>query len=474
MNEQEFDVIVIGGGPGGYPAAIKAAQMGRSVALVEAGLMGGTCLNRGCIPTKTLLANASALTRVREAELYGIQVGSVSFDYGQMVNRKDGVVQGIRKGLEHLIKSNKITVFRGRGRLTSRQNVKVIGEDTHLLRADKIILATGSEPRLFPAFPFDGDKIHSSTSILEISKLPKRIAIIGAGYIGCEFASLFADLDVEVELLEMMPRILPMEDTNTAKALAKSFDKRGIRTHCGVSVTAVDTSESGVRVQLEEGEEIAADMVLVSIGRTLNTTDLGLEHAGVELDSRGAIPVNQHMETSVPGIYAIGDITMTYMLAHVASHQGLIAAENACGGKVEMHYHAVPSVVFTHPEIGTVGLTLQKALDEGYDAELGAFPFQALGKSQASLETDGFAQVVLEKGSKQILGAQVVGHEASTLIAEMTVAIANELTIECVSDTIHAHPTIAEAWMEAALVAQGTPLHLPPRAPRKKPAATNA
>jgi dihydrolipoamide dehydrogenase len=282
-------------------------------------------------------------------------------------------------------------------------------------------------------------------------------------------------MDVEVELLEMMPRILPMEDDNAAKALAKSFDKRGVHMHCGVTVSTVDTSGDGVVVHLEGADPIEADMALVSIGRKLNTDAIGLDAAGVDVDARGAIPVDAQMETSVPGIYAIGDITAKWMLAHVASHQGLIAAENACGGHAEMHYHAVPSVVFTHPEIGTVGLTLAQAKDKGFEAELGAFPFQALGKSQAALETEGFAQIVLEKGSGRILGAQVVGHEASTLIAEMAVAIANELTIECVSDTIHAHPTIAEAWMEAALLVQGSPLHLPPKPQRKnKNAATGA
>ncbi|MCB1136560.1 MAG: dihydrolipoyl dehydrogenase [Chlamydiia bacterium] len=467
MTEQAFDIVVIGGGPGGYPAAIKAAQLGKSVALVEAGLMGGTCLNRGCIPTKTLLANAHALNRVREAEHFGIHVDGVSFDYAQMIARKNSVVGGIRKGLEGLIQANKITVFQGHGRLTGPRHVKVTGEQEVLLKADSIILATGSEPRVMPAFPFDGKKIHSSTSILDITQLPKRIVIIGAGYIGCEFASLFRDLDVDVVLLEMMNRILPMEDEYAAKALEKVFKKKSIDMRMGVKVDSVDTSGKGVRVALDGGETVDADMVLVSIGRKLNTDTIGLDAAGVSVDPRGAIPVDAYQNTNVPGIYAIGDITMKWMLAHVATHQGVIAGENAAGGNVKMHYDAVPSVVFTNPEIGTVGLTLYKAQEAGYNAERAAFPFQALGKSQAALETDGFAQVVVDKKTGQILGAQVVGHEASTLIAQMALAMANELTIDCVSDTIHAPPTVAEAWMEAALLAQGTPLHLPPKPPRK-------
>lgn len=468
MDKKKFDLAVIGSGPGGYPAAIKAAQMGKSVALIEAGDTGGTCLNRGCIPTKTLLANTATLNQVRHAHTFGIEVGEVSFDYSKMAARKDEVVGGIRKGLETLIRSNKITLFKGHGKFTSPKEIKVLGEDNALLEVDQAIIATGSEPRNIPAFPFDGKKIHSSTSILELTELPQSIVIIGAGYIGCEFACLFQDLGVQVEVLEMLPRLLPMEEINCSKTLQKIFHKRGIGMRYEVKVASIDTSQEGVVVHLEGGETLQADMALVSVGRKLNSDGIGLDKAGVPVDERGAIPVNTRMETAVPGIYAIGDVTAKWMLAHVASHQGLIAGTNAAGGDAHMHYDAVPSVVFTHPEIGTVGLSLEQAKEKGHAATLGQFPFQALGKSQAAEETEGFAQIVVDENSGQILGAQVIGHEASTLIAEMAVAIANELTVECLSDTIHAHPTIAESWMEAALVAQGSPLHIPPKRPRKK------
>jgi dihydrolipoamide dehydrogenase len=463
MEEQtkRFDIVVIGGGPGGYPAAIKAAQNGKSVALVEAKELGGTCLNRGCIPSKALIASGEMLHRIEEAEEFGIVVGKVSFDYARMVERKNAVVNKIRKSLDGLIASNKIALFRGFGKFVSPRAVKVTGTDNALLLADKIIIATGSEPRNMPAFPFDYKKVHDSTSLLELQLLPKKIVIIGGGIIGCEFASLYSVLGVEVTVLEMMPRIIPMEAEAVSHALTKAFTRKKIRMETNLLVDSIDTSGEGVLVKGAGGKHFAADIALVAVGRTLNTSHIGLEKAGVAVLENGLVPVNEKMETSVPGIYAIGDISSKWWLAHVATHQGLVAASNACGHPLEMNYRAVPSVIFTSPEIATVGLSLENALKEGYQATLGAFPFQALGKSQAALQTDGFAQIVIDKKTGQVLGAQVVGHEASTLIAEMAIVIANELTVECITETIHAHPTIAEAWMEAAFISEDKPLHWP-------------
>lgn len=462
-NEKKFDIAVIGGGPGGYPAAIKAAQSGKSVALIEAKQLGGTCLNRGCIPSKTLIANAEVLERIHKADEFGITVNGVSFDYGKMVQRKDRIVNGIRKGLEGLIAANKITVFRGMGKLNSANEIKVTGDDNLVIQADKIIIATGSEPRNMPAFPFDYEKIHDSTSLLEMKKLPKSIVVIGGGVIGCEFASLYAALGVEVTILELLPRLIPMEDKVVSAELTKIFEKKGIKIHTNVQVAKIERNGKGITVHTADGAKFNAEISLVSVGRSLNTSNIGLDKVGIALNPNGTIPVDDKMETCVPGIYAVGDIASKWWLAHVATHQGVVAASNACGHPMRMHYNAIPSVIFTHPEIGTVGMTLDDALAKGYQAVVGAFPFQALGKSQAAFQTEGFAQVIIDKRTGQILGAQVVGHEASTLVAEMAVAIANELTIECVAETIHAHPTIAEAWMEAAFASLGYPLHLPPK-----------
>jgi dihydrolipoamide dehydrogenase len=462
MEQKKFDIIVLGSGPGGYPAAIRAAQSGKSVALIEAKDIGGTCLNRGCIPSKTLIAGAEVLDRVKGANEFGIQVGQVSFDYSKMVQRKDRIVGNLRKGLEGLIASNKITVIRGYGKFVSPREIKVTGQDNILISADKIIIATGSEPRSISAFPFDYERIHDSTSLLAMQSLPKSIVIIGGGIIGCEFASLYATLGVEVTILELLTRLIPMEDAGVSAALTKAFQKKGVKIHTGVQVAGIDRPSKGVSVRLADGKTFEADVALVSVGRKLNTDNISLEKAGVIVKDNGMVPVDDKIETNVPGIYAIGDIASKWWLAHVATHQGLVAASNAVGQHARMDYRAIPSVIYTHPEIATIGLTFEDAKEKGYQATVGAFPFQALGKSQATHQTDGYAQIVLDKRTGQILGAQVVGNEASTLVAELGIAIANELTVECVTETIHAHPTLAEAWLEAALIGSGTPLHLPP------------
>lgn len=463
VDRKVFDVAVIGSGPGGYVAAIKAAQRGKSVALIEKGLLGGCCLNVGCIPTKTLLANAGVMNKVMHAADYGIITGSVSFDFQKMKERKDSVVAGLRKGLEGLLKSNAITILRGAAEFVSPTELKVKGQDNLMVKAEKIIIASGSEPLDIPAFPCDHKQILNSTSILELTKLPKTLAIIGGGYIGCEFASLYAEFGVKVIILEMLPAIVQLQGKSVSDALTAAFKKQGIEMQMNVFVEGIEKTASGVNVKLRDKAPVACDMVLVSVGRKVVSKDLGLEKAGVVVTDKGLIPVNERMETNVPGIYAIGDVTGKFMLAHVASHQGIIAGANATGQDAKMHYEAVPAVIFTHPEIATVGMTLEQAQEAGFTTSIGKFPFQALGKSLAAIETEGFAQVILDKKTGQILGAQAVGHEASTLIAEMALAIANELTADCIADTIHAHPTIAEAWLEAALIANDTPLNFPPK-----------
>lgn len=465
---ERFDLIVLGGGPGGYPAAIKAAQAGLSVALIEAKELGGTCLNRGCIPSKSLIADAVLYASSKDGAERGILKGKIGFDYTQMAQRKDEVVSFIRSNLEKLIATNKIAVFQGFGKFISPKEIKVTGKDNTILTADKIIIATGSEPRLLPAFPFDYKKIHDSTSLLALKKAPQSILIVGGGVIGCEFASLFNMLEAEVTILELMPRLIPMEEKTVSEALEKAFKQQGIQVRTSAKVAGIDSTKAGVEARLEGGEVLKAEIALISVGRILNTSNIGLDKAGIATRENGSIPTNHKMETEVPGIYAVGDIASKWWLAHVATHQGIVAASNAAGEPASINYDAVPSVIFSHPEVATVGLSLEDAKARGYPAVLGSFPFFALGRSQATLQTEGFAQIVLDQKTGQILGAQVVGHEASTLVAEMAVAIANELTVESVSETIHAHPTVSEAWMEAAFAGLGMPIHLPPRRKREQ------
>lgn len=469
MTKQRFDIAVIGSGPGGYPAAIKAAQLGKKVALIEAKELGGTCLNRGCIPSKTLIANAHILEAIQHAQDYGIEVSGYSIDYSKMIDRKDKVVTKVRKGLEGLIKANNIALFKGFATFLSPFELMIKSDQLEeVLVADKIIIATGSEPREISTLPYDGKKVLDSTAILNLRKLPASLAIIGGGVIGCEFASLFNAFGTEVTIIEMQPRIIPMECPSISEELKKAFTARGIKIITDAYVETIDREGDGVCLKIGNGDSLKAEIALVAIGRKMNTDAIALERAGVFVDPKTQlVVVDEHMQTGVEGIYAIGDISSTWWLAHVASHQGIVAARHASGETTaKMHYNAIPSVIFTTPEVATVGLSLEEALKQGYKATLGAFPFHALGKSQAALQTEGFAQIVTDKTTGQLLGAQVVGHEASTLVAEMAVAIANELTVECLTETIHAHPTVAEAWMEAALAANETPLHLPPKRKR--------
>ncbi|MBF5059917.1 Dihydrolipoyl dehydrogenase [Candidatus Neptunochlamydia vexilliferae] len=464
--KQKFDLAVIGAGPGGYVAAIKGAQMGKKVALIEKENLGGTCLNVGCIPSKALLSNAAIFNKIKHAEDFGINVEKVSFDYGKMKTRKDKVVSGIRQSLGGLLKSNGITIFEGFAKFESPKELKVKGKDNALIQADKIIIATGSQPIDIPAFPCDHERILNSTSALELTELPQSMAIIGGGYIGCEFASLFAEFGVKVTIIEALPSIVQAQGKTISEALTSAFTKRGIDIKTNTAVEKIDKTEKGLVVHFKGGDSVSVDKAVVSVGRRLNSEGLGLDKAGLKPGPKGAIEVNEKMETDVPGIYAIGDITAIAMLAHVASHQGIVAAANACGQEAHLHYNAIPAVIFTHPEIAMVGLTAEEAQEKGLNINIGTFPFQALGKSVATNETEGFAQVISDKQTGEIYGAQVIGHEASAMIAEMALAINNELTLECVTDTIHAHPTIPEAWLEASLLANETPIHFPPK--RKK------
>ena len=462
----EYDVIVIGGGPGGYVSSIKAAQLGLKVALIEKEKVGGTCLLRGCIPTKTLIANAHAVQMIRKAADFGITVDGFHINYTKMKERKDSVIDTLWKGVTHLIKSNGIYFFSGSASFISTHEIKIKGDHPNIIRGKKIIIATGSIPSPILSAPVDYHLIHDSTSILELTKLPKSLIILGAGYIGCEFASLFSELGVKVTLVEFLPGIVWTQGKGISEFLTISFLKKGIELRCNVKMEKCEKKETGVTLFLSDGTTIDGDMLLVSVGRKPYTDDLNLGAAGIGVTAHGFIPVNEKIETDVKGIYAIGDVTGKSMLAHSASHQGLVAAENCSGKSKKMHYESIPAVIFTDPEIATVGYTLEIAKEKGFDAKSDRFPFSALGKAIAGLETEGYAELVTEKKTGQILGAFLVGSNAGNLISEMTLAIDNEITVEALTHTIHPHPTLSESFAEAALVALGTPIHLPP--PPKK------
>lgn len=460
---ERFDAAVIGAGPGGYVAAIRLAQSGKNVALIEKEYLGGVCLNCGCIPTKTLISSSEIVSKIKKADTFGIQVKDVLIDFHKMKTRKDSVVDKIKKSLEGLLLANKIKIIRGKAEFVDSTTLKVFGEASCVVEAPDIIIATGSKPLDIPAFPCDHERILNSTSILEKTSLPKSLVVIGGGYIGCEFASLYAELGVNVTIVEALPQIISLQGQTLSNALTKRFKKMGIQIETSVQVQKIEKFPTHLEVILSDGRKIETENALVSIGRSLDTKELKLENAGLGTGPRGEIPVNSKMETAIKGIYAIGDVTMKAMLAHVASHQGIVAADTILQKAALMHYHAVPAVIFTHPEIATVGYTLESATQAGYKVKSAQFPLQALGKAQAMGETDGFVEVVFDTTYHQILGAQIFGSGASDLIGEMTIAIQNELTLENVTETIHAHPTMAEGWLEAALIGLNTPIHFPPK-----------
>jgi dihydrolipoamide dehydrogenase len=462
-DKKKFDVAVIGAGPGGYTAAIRAAQLGKSVALIEKEFLGGTCLNVGCIPSKTLLSNAAILHQIKRAKEFGITTGPVSFSYDQWKLRKDAVVTKIRGGLKGLIEANKISIFEGEASLSSPRELKVKGKQNLFIEADKIIIATGSIPLDIKAFAADGKRILNSTHILELTEAPKSLCIVGGGYIGCEFASLFVELGTKVTILEALPSILTPQGAQISQFMTKVFTRKGIEIQTNVTVKKIENKGSHVQVDLTNDTSLEFDLALIAVGRKVYTENLCLEKAGLNTTNKGTIAINEKMETEVKGIYAIGDVTGQWMLAHVAAHQGLIAGSNAAGQNEKAHYEAVPAVIFTMPEIATVGLTKEMATQKGYQITQGLFPFQALGKAVAAAETEGFTEVIADSKTGQILGATVIGHEASNLIAEMALAIQNELTLESVIETIHAHPTVAESWHESVLLAKNRPIHLPPK-----------
>lgn len=456
-----YDVGIIGGGPGGYVAAIKAAQLGGSVCLIEKAEWGGTCLNRGCIPTKTLYAVANLATQVQEASEFGVHTsGETTIDYPQVLAHKNSVIQQLTGGIAQLLKANKVDVFNGTGTLTDRNTIIVSNPDgtTEQLHAKNIIIATGSEPANPPVFEIDEEQILTTTGILNLTELPESLLIVGGGVSGCEFASIFNALGCKVTVLELLPTILATEDVQVIRHIQLFMKRKGIAIHTGAKLTHVKKSDAGVTAVLESGEEMTAEKMLVSIGRRYNTEGIGLEKVGVRTEN-SKIVVDTRMQTTIPGIYAVGDVASRYLLAHVASAEGKIAAQNCVGNNVEMDYQVIPWCVFTLPEIGHVGMTEKEATDEGYEVKIGRFPYAANGKALGLRETDGFVKTVSDVDSGDILGVHIVGAQASTLIHEAAVAVRLGASAADIAHTVHAHPTLSEVVMESAEAAYDRAIH---------------
>jgi len=466
MMSDKYDVVVLGGGPGGYVAAIRAAQLGAKVACIEKENLGGVCLNWGCIPTKAMIATASLYHKIQNASKYGIVVdGNVSVDLQAMMARKDKIVEGLVKGVAFLFKAHKIDLIEGRGVFKSAEEIEVEKADgsKDIVSASNIIIATGSSPLNIPVFPFDGEHILSSNDMVSIEEIPESLLIIGAGVIGCEFGFLMARLGCRIEMVEMMSHALPLEDEDVSRLIERELKKSKIKLHLGKKVEKVSKNDNGRMISsIEGGTEIETEKVLVSIGRSFNTKGIGLEDIGVELNENGSIKVDDFMRTNIDGIYAIGDAAGKWLLAYTASAEGTIAAANCVGQNKKIDYSGVPSAVFTSPEVGSVGLREKQAVEMGHDVRVGRFRFIALGKAQAENETEGEVKIVADAKTDRVLGVHIVGAHATDLIHEGAIAVRHGLTAEQLGDAFHAHPVMAEAMLEAAHDVHGLSIHTLP------------
>ncbi|MFH1865308.1 MAG: dihydrolipoyl dehydrogenase [Candidatus Eisenbacteria bacterium] len=456
---QRFDLAVIGGGPGGYVAAIRAAQLGLRVALVEKEQLGGVCLNRGCIPTKALLASAGLLEAVKRAKEFGVTVDGVRADVPAMFRRKDEVVARLRGGVEMLLKKRKVTVYSGVGSLRAPGDVSVDGPDGEVaIECDRVILATGSTPIVPDAFPFDGRVVVTTREALESSDLPPDVLIIGAGAVGCEFAGFYSSLGLSVTLVEMLPDILQGEDPSAVRLLKAAMKKKGVDVRTGTRVESIEIDGDSARTTLADGTSVETGRVLLAMGRGPDSGGSGIPAAGIEVERR-AVVVNEKMETSLPGVYAIGDLVGGWLLAHVASREGIVAASNAAGRDTAMNYRVVPRCTFTRPEIASVGLTEKEAGESGIELSSGRFSFAASGKALAEGEEQGFVKILCGAAGGRVVGGVVVGPHASDLIHEVALAVEAELSFDRLAGMIHAHPTLAESVMEAAEAVEGLSIH---------------
>ncbi len=466
MANQSFDLVVLGAGPGGYVAAIRAAQLGLSVAIVEKEHLGGVCLNWGCIPTKSLLRNAEVMEILREGKTYGFTFENLQVDYGVAHKRSRDVSQRLVKGVEFLMKKNKVTVITGEGKLKSANALEVNG-----LTIDfkNIIIATGARPMALPFLPVDGKRVLTSKEALQVQTAPKSMIVIGSGAIGMEFSNVFRAYGTEVTVLEALPRILPREDEEVSAEVVKQFTKQGIKTMAGVKVEGATINANSVTVNFNDGkamQSLEAETVLVAISIKPNTENIGLEQVGVKTE-RGFIMTDDTFATNVAGVYAIGDVTGKLALAHVASAQGIIAAEAIAQkqGKYnerlpKLDYDAMPRCTYTHPQVASMGLTEAQAKEKGYSVKVSKFPFSANGRSLALNNKDGFIKIVGDAKYGEILGIHMVGPDVTELLPEFVLAKSAELTPDEIAHAVHAHPTLSEALMEAAHGVEGLPIHI--------------
>jgi dihydrolipoamide dehydrogenase len=463
----DYNLVVIGAGPGGYVAAIRAAQLGLKVAIVDKQWLGGVCLNVGCIPSKALLKNAEVAHTLRErGKEFGFSFENLQLDYGSAVKRSRQVSDRLTRGVGFLMKKNSITVLMGTAKITGAHSVQVseAAGQVQQLSTDNILIATGSQPVVPPGFPVDGEKVVTYREAILQEKLPASVVIIGAGAIGLEFATIWSGYGSQVTIVEMLPRIAPLEDEEVSAELTKDFNKRGIKTLTGTRVEGIQTDAAGVQVKVssESGPQtLAAEQALVAIGFKPNTADLGLEDVGVALTDRHFIQVDERMATSVPGIWAIGDVTGKLLLAHVASAQGILAAEAMAGKATQpINYAMVPRATYSQPQVASFGYTEAQLRDKGVNYKVGKFPYMANGKALGLGDYAGFAKVLTDPATGEIYGAHLIGPEVSELLPELTLAWQNEMTITEIGRNIHAHPTLSEALMEAAEAAEDRAIHI--------------
>ena len=463
---KQFDVVVLGAGPGGYVAAIKSAQLGKKVGIIEKEYLGGVCLNVGCIPSKALLRNAELAHLLRtEAKEYGISFDNLQLDYAAAFKRSRQVSQRLTKGVGFLMKKNNIEVILGNGKLTApgKIHVALTGGGEEEVQSQDIILATGAHASVIPGMEPDGTRIWDYKQAILAESLPKSAVIIGGGAIGIEFATVWSGYGVEVSVVEMLPHILPNEDEEAAAELAKALKKRGVKLFAGTKVKGVERTESGTKVLIEgeKGEEtLEAEVALVSVGFKPNSKNIGLEEVGVETDKRGFVVVDERMQTNVPSIWAIGDVTGKLLLAHTASAMGLICAENIAGKAARtLDYRLIPRAVYSSPQVASFGYTEAQAKEAGFAVKVGKVNFQSNGKALGLGEYQGWVKIITDQKYGEIMGATIVGPEASELLPELVLAQGNELTVEEIAHSVHAHPTLAEALMEAAEAALGSAIH---------------
>ena len=469
MSEASFDLIVIGGGPAGYVAAIRASQLGMTVACIDKrDTLGGTCLNVGCIPSKALLNASEKFAEASSGALegLGVKISSVKLDLDAMMESKDNIVSGLTSGIAHLFKKNKITRLTGSATITAPGTVELTdGPDKGVFSAERILIATGSVPTSLPGIEIDEKKIVSSTGALALEKLPKKLVVIGAGYIGLEMGTVWSRLGTEVEVVEYLPRILPGMDLEVANKFKAMLTKQGLKFHLGTAVKSAKSSRSGVTLTVADaktGEEqdISCDIALVSVGRKPNTDNLGLEALGVEMTDRGQIAVDADFETNIEGIFAVGDVIPGPMLAHKAEEDAVAAVEIMAGQAGHVDYDLVPGIVYTAPEIATLGATEEMLKEAGTDYKKGVFPFLANSRAKATGHTEGFGKILADAKTDKVLGCHIIAHEAGTLIHEVATAMAFGASSEDIARTCHGHPTMNEAVKEAALAVDGRAIHI--------------